>query len=62
MATEAQKKARNKYNKENIANKVISFNKNTEADLLEWIQDKKFGTYVKNLIRADMEAQKKNQG
>jgi hypothetical protein len=61
MATDAQKKARNKYNKENIANKVISFNKNTEADLLEWIKDKKFGTYVKNLIRADMEAQKNGQ-
>jgi hypothetical protein len=56
MTTEAQKRARNKYNKENIANKVVSFNKNTEAELLEWIQDLAFGTYVKQLIREDMKA------
>jgi hypothetical protein len=62
MASEAQRKARNKYNKENIANKVVSFNKNTEADLLEWVKDKTFGTYVKNLIRADYEAQKNAPG
>lgn len=35
--------------------KVVVFNKETEAKYLEHLKDKKFSTYVKELIRRDME-------
>ena len=38
MATEAQRKARNKYNNENNLNKTITFNRKTETDLVEFIE------------------------
>ncbi len=59
MATEAQRNARNKYNKNNTLNKTVSFNKKTESELINWISDKQFGTYIKDLIFKDMEAKKK---
>lgn len=55
MATEAQKKARDKYNKEHY--KVVNFklNKKTEKDILEYLeaQPNKQG-YIKELIKQDM--------
>nr|DAE10148.1 MAG TPA: hypothetical protein [Siphoviridae sp. ctGuJ10] len=65
MASEAQKRARNKYNNKNRITKTIAFGKNTEKDLIEFLGslgvngfcengDIDFGTYIKDLIRKDM--------
>lgn len=56
MATEAQRKARNKNNAKNQITKSIAFYKNTENDLIEYVDrlDVPFTTYVKELIRKDM--------
>lgn len=55
MATEAQKKARDKYNKEHY--KVVSFklHKTNDKDIMEHLenQSNKQG-YLKELIRKDM--------
>lgn len=55
MATEAQKKARDKYNKENY--KVVNFklHKTNDKDIMEHLeaQPNKQG-YIKDLIRKDM--------
>ncbi|WP_304809050.1 hypothetical protein [Ileibacterium valens] len=59
MTTDAQKRARNNYNTRKLTNKTVSFNKNTESDLLRWLENKSFGPYVKKLIKEDMEKQAK---
>lgn len=55
MATEAQKKARDKYNKENY--KVVNFklHKTNDKDIMEHLeaQPNKQG-YIKELIRKDI--------
>lgn len=55
MATEAQKKARDKYNKENY--KVVNFklHKTNDKDIMEHLeaQPNKQG-YIKELIRRDI--------
>ncbi len=55
MATEAQKKARDKYNKEHY--KVVSFklHKTNDKDIMEYLESlpNKQG-YIKELIRQDM--------
>lgn len=57
MATEAQKKARDKYNAQR---KTISLNFcPTEMDLYDHIKSQPAQqTYIKDLIRADMEKKK----
>ena len=62
MATEAQKRARDKYNSENIIKKTISFNKNTEKDLLEQIEGKQFSSYIKQLIKEDIKKSRLSDG
>lgn len=58
MATEAQRRARNKYNKDKLLNKTISFNRETESDLIDVIEklDVPLSTYIKELIRKDMKS------
>ena len=34
--------------------KRVSFNKTKDADIIAYIKDKEFSTYVKKLIREDM--------
>ena len=34
--------------------KLVSFNEKKDADIIAYIKDKEFSTYVKNLIREDM--------
>lgn len=53
--TEAQKRAKAKYKSEKVKKVLIEFYP-TETDLVEHLnkQDKK-QTYIKNLIKADME-------
>ena len=58
MATEAQKKARNKYNKANMVNKTVGFNKTTDSDILDYIEGVNFTGLVKNLIRKEMKKYK----
>ena len=44
MSTEAQKKAKKKYKSKNELNKTVTFNRNTEKVLLEYISSiPKFG-------------------
>lgn len=62
MATEAQKRARDKYNAENLIRKTISFNKNTEKDLLEQIEGKQFSSYIKQLIKEDIKKSRLSDG
>ena len=55
MVSEAQKRARAKYNKESMTQRVVRFSPN-ERDLLEHLdkQPNRMG-YIKALIRKDME-------
>lgn len=34
--------------------KLVSFSEKKDAELFAWVQDKKFSTYVKKLIREDI--------
>lgn len=56
MATEAQRKARNRNNAKNQITKTVAFYKSTENDLITYVEslEKPFTTYVKELIRKDM--------
>lgn len=54
MATEAQKKARNKYNKTNTLNKTVTFNRTTDSDILSYIDGINFTGLVKELIRKEI--------
>lgn len=54
MATEAQKKARNKYNRANTINKTVTLNKVTDADILAYIENANFTGLVKELIRKEI--------
>ncbi len=54
-ATEAQKRARAKYKREKVTQKAVAFYP-AEADLLAFAERQgAFATYVKRLIREDME-------
>lgn len=55
MATKAEIKAANKYNKENTVCVQLRLNKNTDADIIEKLNSvpSKMG-YIKELIRADI--------
>lgn len=50
----------NDYNKKNTIIKPIRFNFNTEKAMLAYIENKneKFSSYVKRLIKEDMEKEK----
>lgn len=56
IATESQRKARNKYNYGNTINKTVQLNIKLDKDIIEYIEGKKFNTLVKELIRKDMKA------
>lgn len=58
MATEAQKKARNKYNRTNTINKTVTLNKVTDADILAYIEGVNFTGLIKELIRKEMKNSK----
>lgn len=56
MATKAQIKASNKYDKEKTKSVLIKLNINTDKDIIEYLETvkpSKMG-YIKNLIREDM--------
>lgn len=48
------------YAKKNLIQKPLKFNSKTEPDLIEWVESLKtpYQTYVKRLIRDDMNKKK----
>lgn len=54
MISDAKKQADAKYKKAALVQKKIDLNKNTDQDIIQWIEGKKFSTYVKQLIRDDI--------
>lgn len=48
-----------RYNKENTIYVGLRFNKKTDADIIEAINDKAKNTEIKRLIRLGLEAEKK---
>lgn len=56
MVSEARKRANAKYNKLNVVRKVVPLYP-TESDIKAWLDalDEPFATYVKRLIREDMD-------
>lgn len=54
MPTEAQKKATAKYKAKSILQKKVELNKNTDQDIISWLDGKSFSTYIKALIRKDI--------
>lgn len=57
MATKAQVKASNQYDKKNTTSVLVKLNKNTDKDIIEHLQNvtpSKMG-YIKKLIRDDMQ-------
>ena len=53
-------KYQKEFIKETYRSKALRFNRETEKDLIEWLdQQPKYTTYVKGLIRADMEKHNK---
>ena len=58
--TEAQRRARNKYNKKMIRNLTVSLNRKTDDDIIVFLENKEnMGGYIKNLVRRDMDKAKK---
>lgn len=58
--TEAQRRARNKYNKKMIRNLTVSFNRKTDDDIIVFLETKEnIGGYIKSLVRKDMDKAKK---
>lgn len=58
--SEAQRRARNKYNKKMIRNITLSLNRKTDADMLAFLENKEsIGGYIKSLVRKDMDKAKK---
>lgn len=54
MATESQKRARNKYNSSKTINKSVQLNIEIDKDIIDYIEGKAFNTIVKKLIREDI--------
>lgn len=54
MISDAKKRADAKYKKANLIQKKIDLNKNTDQDIIQWLENKTFSTYVKQLIRDDI--------
>lgn len=50
-----QSKYIQQFMKEKITVKKVTFNREKDADLLEWVEGKTFSGYVKDLIRRDKE-------
>lgn len=55
MTTEAQKRAIDKYQKANIKRYVLKVNKNTEQDIIEFLDGlKSFNGEIKRMIKEEM--------
>lgn len=54
MVSDAKKRANAKSDKKNTVGKYLKLIKTTDSDIIEHLEDKAFNTYVKELIRKDM--------
>lgn len=56
MSTEAQRKAQRKYSEKNTVNKGVQFNRNTDADILAFLEqtNESFQALIKRLIRKEI--------
>ena len=53
---ESQKRASEKYQKQNIKRFTLKLNKRTDADMIRWLEGKdNIQGYIKHLIKLDME-------
>ena len=61
MVSESNKRAASKYKKKVIVQKSLEFNRNTDLDILEYLENdaEPFATKCKRLIREEM--QRKNK-
>jgi hypothetical protein len=60
--TEAQKKANAKYDKENTIQKMIKLNKNTDKDIIQYLNTlPNFQGEIKRLLRKEMAEIKKTE-
>lgn len=58
--TEAQRRAKKKYNKKMQRNLTLSLNRKTDADMIVFLENKEnIGGYIKSLVRKDMDKAKK---
>lgn len=58
--TEAQRRARNKYNKKMIRNLTVSLNRKTDDDIIVFLENKEnIGGYIKSLVRKEKDKAKK---
>ena len=64
VRTENQKKYQKKYNNDHISWRKVSFNDKNQDDivLMKWVdcQEESTSSYIKRLIREDMEKQSKD--
>ena len=52
----AQRGYASKYKKAHLSNTVVSFDKERDADIIQWLEDHKpKQRYIRDLIRRDME-------
>ena len=61
MATEAQKKAQRKYDEKKntlFRSYSLKLNRREDADIIDQLEKEGIQTYIKKLIRADMEKSK----
>lgn len=59
MATDAQRRASQKYDAENTVMFAFKFNRKTDADLIQKLQEvPNRQAYLKSLIRADLDRSK----
>lgn len=61
MVSEAQRRASAKYQREKMKQVSVKFSPN-EMDIYEWVREQggSASGYIKQLVRADMEARKSN--
>lgn len=58
MASDAQKKARDRWNKANTVVIALRFNKEKDKDVLKRLDEKGKTAYIRGLIRKDIESEK----
>lgn len=58
MATEAQKRAMAKWNRENTTLITLRFNNEKDKDILKRLDEKGKTAYIRGLIRKDIESEK----
>lgn len=55
MSLRAKMDYNNEYNKRTYKSITLRFNKQTEAEVIEWLSEKDTTPYIRSLIRADMD-------